>query len=286
VWLLVGALSIAGVAAGVLLALIQARRLSRPLDSIARVSAELGAGDFSVRAQTFGIPEIDAVVTALNQSAEQIAELVGAERRFASAVSHQLRTPLTALRLRLEELVGSAGNEPAAAEARAALAQTDRLTATIDELLSLTRRGRTGNKVKLDLSTLVQVHVDSWRSQLDLADRKLVATNGPSTLVTATPGALGQALDVLLDNALKHGAGAVTTEVTREDGRAIVRVSDQGRGIDPALAERIFEWNTSSAGTLGIGLSLARALVESQGGRLDLVEMHPATFEISIPTAE
>src|SRR3954447_8493733 len=123
-WLLIAALSLGGVLTAVALAALQARWLARPLEAIARRSAQLGDGDFSIRAGHFDVPEIDAIAQGLDSSAGRIAELVAREREFSANVSHQLRTPLTALRLRLEE-----------EELDAALAETDRLEATIAALL-------------------------------------------------------------------------------------------------------------------------------------------------------
>ena len=126
VWLLIAALAAGGVLTAIALAALQARRLARPLETIARRSAQLGDGDFSVRAGHFGVPEIDAIAQGLDSSAERIGGLVAREREFSGNVSHQLRTPLTALRLRLEE-AGHAG-DPAARAAETSTPHSRRPT--------------------------------------------------------------------------------------------------------------------------------------------------------------
>jgi signal transduction histidine kinase len=286
-WLLVGTLAVGGVGAGVALALLQAKRLSAPLDALANSSRLLGGGDFSARAAKHGIPEIDAVAEALNASAAQIAELMATERRFASNVSHQLRTPLTGIRMRLEELAGSDDLEQARVEARAALQQVDRLTSTITEILQLTRTGRLAGRSVVDLPDLVRRHIDDWRDAyrsngIDVTFRSddLVAK------ASATPGVVGQALDVLLDNSIKHGRGPVEVSLQKDDGHVLIYVADQGPGISEGLEDDIFDWSTSTGGGMGVGLPLARTLVESDGGRLTLTRAHPAEFEIALPAAE
>jgi signal transduction histidine kinase len=104
VWLLVGGLAIAGTAAAAGLATLQARRFIRPLQRLVATSDRLGAGDFSARTGRLELPELDRVAIALDAAAVQIAQLVGRQREFSANVSHQLRTPLTAMRLRLDEL--------------------------------------------------------------------------------------------------------------------------------------------------------------------------------------
>lgn len=284
VWLIVGGLAIAGILAGGGLALLQAKRLAGPLDLLAATSRRLGGGDFSARAAAHGIGEIDAVGDALNHSAEQIAELLGAERRFATAVSHQLRTPLTAMRLRLEE-IEAVGDPPVQAEARAALKEVVRLTQTIDDLLNLTQRGSRTTRTALDLSKVVQEHAATWRAQLARTGRTIALNVSGDCIAMASSGAVGQALDVLVDNAIKHGGTNLRVEVARDDGRLTIAVEDDGRGVEESLQETIFEWDTSTGGGLGIGLPLARALIEADGGRLRLRSAHPASFEISLPLA-
>src|SRR4051812_6662868 len=144
-WFLIAALAVAGVSAAVALAFIQARRLARPLESLAHTSTRLGEGDFSTRAGRFSIPEVDALAHVLDATAERIARLVASEREFSANVSHQLRTPLTALRLRLEEL--SASGDP---EAIAALAEADRLESTITGLMAYAREANAGDAAELD----------------------------------------------------------------------------------------------------------------------------------------
>lgn len=286
IWLAIGGLALAGMGAGALLGSIEARRISAPLVALAEVSDRLGAGDFSARAERTGIPELDAAARALNRSASQIAELVADERRLANNVSHQLRTPLTAMRIRLEEALLIDDPKQMRLETAAAIEQVDRLTATIEELMSLTRTGRTGTRARLDLATIAQAHGGRWAPAFKRDERELQIHNGTSNAIAlASPGGVGQALDILLDNSIKHGAGVTIVSASESGGRVVIRVGDQGRGVTSGMEERIFHWDTSTGRGHGIGLALARALVESDGGRLELVRPRPAEFEISFPLA-
>jgi signal transduction histidine kinase len=289
VWLLVAALGLAGTAAAAVLATAQARRLTRPLARLTATSARLGTGDFSARTGPLRVPEFDRVGAALDAAAVQIAQLVGRQREFAGNVSHQLRSPLTALRLRLEELAGLP-DEDARREAEAALALTDRLEATVTDLLVLARAGHAGAVVTLDLAVMARLHGEGWAPLFARAGRRLrvdvdvdAATGRGGLWAQATPGGVAQALDVLLDNALQHGAGATRLAARQEDGRAVLEVSDEGAGIPDEMRDRVFERNVSTVGSTGLGLSLARALVEADGGRLVLTEPRPARFEIRMP---
>ena len=279
-WALVAGLGAAAVGASVVVGVVLARRLAAPLDDLASASRRLGSGDFSARTSAHGGPEVEAVADALNHSAERIGYLLATERQFSVDASHQLRTPLTALRMRLEELVGTDDLGVVREEATAALAQADRLTATITELLEFRRRGRVGDQIDLDLSAAVGRHVGLWQNSFQRAGRRLeLFTLGPD-VVRASHGAVGQALDVLLDNALRHGSGTVHVEVGRAGPRGSVRVSDEGKGVDSAHLEHLFTRDPDRAGH-GLGLALARALVESEGGRLELVRARPALFEVA-----
>jgi signal transduction histidine kinase len=281
VWLVVGALAAAGIGAAVLLALIQGRRLARPLERLARTSSRLGTGDFSARAAHSRVPEIDAVAQALDASAVRIARLIGREREFSANVSHQLRTPLTALRLRLEELATTSGAAESRDEIERALEQTDRMERTISELLAASRgAGRDVRELALD--ELVREHAAAWRQIFAKSGRRLAVSAPQRVLAVASAGAIGQALDVLLENALRHGAGTVVLALEGLPAEARISVSDDGPGIPEDARTAIFERGSSLTGGTGVGLSLARALVEADGARLVLAQPRPPRFEIRL----
>jgi signal transduction histidine kinase len=279
-WLLIASLAVGGVGAAIALAFLQARRLAHPLESLAQTSARLGAGDFSTRAGRFSIPEVDALAHVLDASAERIARLVAREREFSANVSHQLRTPITALRLRLEELAIRAGEADDRADLDAALAEMDRLESTISDLLTYARRESAGQAVDLDLAELVRQHAASWSLLFARAGRALDVRAGDPLPARASGGAIGQVLDVLLENALTHGDGLATVSVTDEAGRALIAVEDEGPGIPPEAEADIFERGSSESGGTGIGLHLAHVLAASEGGQLRLARAAPPRFEL------
>jgi signal transduction histidine kinase len=285
IWLLVGALAVGGIGAAALLAWLQAERLARPLVRLAQSARQLGTGDFSARTERSGIPEIDAVAVALDATAARVARLLARERSFSTDVSHQLRTPLTALRLRLEELSLLREADLVAAEAEEALAEADRLERLIAELLSAARRPGGQPGTTIELGALARRHVHRWERTFAGAGRHLRLTTGAPVLIRGTPGAIGQALDVLLENGLRHGGGDVLVRVLHRRGQGCLRVEDHGAGIPDGAEEEIFRRGSSLAGGTGIGLDLARALVESDRGRLVLARRRPAAFEIRLHTA-
>ncbi|QEC49817.1 HAMP domain-containing histidine kinase [Baekduia soli] len=281
-WLLIAGFGVGGILVATGLAAVQARRLSRPLESVARTSARLGEGDFSVRAARSGVPEIDAIGQALDTSAERIAELVAREREFSSNVSHQLRTPLTALRLRLEESARAGDAEELRLELEAALVEADRLERMIAELLAYSRSATSGRKVPVALDAVVAEQGAAWAGLFRRAGRRLTLRAGAPVRAFASPGTVGQVLDVLLDNALVHGAGDVVVEVTADERLATIAVQDGGPGVPEADAERIFDRGATRAGGTGIGLHLARALAAADGATLRLASPAPARFELRL----
>jgi signal transduction histidine kinase len=278
VLLAVGGVGLGGAA---VLAVFQARRFARPLEGLARAADRLGAGDFSASVPRCGLPEIDGVADALEAGGRGVAEMVKAERQFSAHASHQLRSALTGLSLSLEDLAADA--DPATREGVVgALDQVTRLSATVEELLHLARTGRAGERRTFDATDLIGHHVEDWRPRFARRRRAVaLATPGPLP-VRAAPGALGQAVDVLLSNALCHGDGPATVTMRRVRGRVEVEISDAGPGVDPSVRARLFDPAAPRPDGHGIGLPLARLLVDAEGGTLDLVDPATATFRIRL----
>jgi signal transduction histidine kinase len=278
-WALMLALGALAVGVTWLLARRQARRLALPLESLAATAHRLGNGDFSVRTASSGIPEIDEAGQALDTTAHRLGALLDRERSFSADASHQLRTPLTGLRLGLE----TALEQPAAdhrAAMLAAIESVDRLERTIQDLLSLARdTGRGGLLPVLDVVAEV---VTAWRPVLDGQGRSLdVILEDGLPVGRASAAAVRQVIGVLLDNAVTHGAGVVTLSVRDAGGALAIDVADEGAGpLDPS---RLFQRRVDGTSGHGIGLSLARSLAEADGGRLLLSRPRPPVFTLLVP---
>lgn len=270
--LALAALAIGVIAAAVLAALWLGRALALPLERLADAASRLGHGDFAARAPAAGIAEVDAVSGALASTARRLEELLNRERAFSADASHQLRTPLQALRIELEaaELRGDAPPE-----VHEALAQVDRLQATVDTLLAVARDAPRGDATT-DLADAVEALRAEWHGRLAAASRPLRLEEPTRRLLArADPRVIGQVLDVLLDNAMRHGAGVVRVAVRDLGEWVAIDVADEGPGFDrdPQLA---FSRREGTADGHGIGLPLARSLAHAEGGRLTVTRSGPA----------
>lgn len=275
-----------GIGTGV--AIVTARRLARPLRHVADRASRLGAGDFRLDRARYNVRELDMVAEALDTSATALAQLLQRERELVGDVSHQLRSRLTALQLRLETLV-EMGDTETSLEAREALEQAERLADVLDDMLAAAREARSAGAEPVDLGRELATIADEWRQPLRAAGRSLKVKVPQGLLARASRGRLREAVGVLLDNALRHGAGTVTVtarggEVIMPSGETVViEVTDAGGGVPDELAAHIFERGVSGSGSTGLGLALARALIDSDGGRLELSTARPPTFTVFLP---
>lgn len=253
----------------------QSRRLTVPMRRLAQAATDLGAGDFSVRPPVSGVAEIDQTGDALAATARRLSEQMARERAFAAQASHQLRTPLTRLRLELEAGLTEGGTALAPA-VREALVTADHLSQTIDDVLALTRE-RPDASSTFDVDELLTECAKQWQAIFATADRPLRVVVEDPPAASASQVAVRQVLQVLIDNAYRHGRGTVTL-TARESGDAVaIDVAD--RGTEP------FTWPTGDSTPGRLGLAMARALADSQSGRLLLANEPTGTrFTLLLPS--
>ncbi|WP_131740087.1 ATP-binding protein [Actinomadura roseirufa] len=284
--LLIGSLALLGVAVTVGLAMVQARKLTLPLIDLAETADRLGTGNARPRRRRYGIAEVDRVAEVLDRSAVRIADLLAASREFASDASHQLRTPLTALSMRLEEMIEAADYpDVVREEGAAAVAQTERLVAVVEQLLARARHDRTGGAVASPVDDIIAQQVEEWRPIFRRDGRDVRITGEPGLVGMTNPEGLSQIVATLLDNSLMHGAGTVTINTKPGASSVVVEVGDEGAGIPPELEPRIFERSVSGGKGTGLGLYLARSLAVVDGGRLELIQARPAVFGVFLRQA-
>lgn len=274
-WLIMAAIAAGVLALVSVIAVLLARRVTRPVEALTTAVRRLGDGDFATRATRSGVAELDAAGAALDVTARRLGALVDRERSFSADASHQLRTPLTALRLDVE--VGDTDR---------ALQQIDRLHATVTTLLDAARDSA-GPRRRVAVPELLNELPAAWSGRLAAAGRPLrlvIADRLP--VAAAAEGAVRQILQVLIENAIVHGAGSVTVTARTAYGAVAIDVSDEGPGV-VGDTRAIFERRNASAQGSGIGLDLAASLASADGGRLILQRSGPSpTFTLLLATAE
>ena len=281
-WMRLGLLSMVVLVVVAVVGAVLARQVTRPVRRLEDAAGELAAGRLDTRVpDTSGPPELRSLAATFNRTADQLERLLTSQRQFVADASHQLRTPLTALRLRLENLARHlpADQEP---KLQAAVAETDRLARLVESLLVLARADAgAAVPVPVDVADVVAGRLDAWRSVAE--QRGVHLTTGPHADAAgmAVPGALEQILDNLISNAVAASPPAGTVRVTvaaEPPGFVEVAVADQGPGLTPEQQERAFDrfWQAPGAESsgFGLGLAIARRLAEASGGT---VELRPAS---------
>lgn len=293
------AIGLAGLLGGMFVASLLAGSLARPLTKLADTAVQLGDGDLSVRAgEIGGATEIEELAESFDNMAERLEAAMRAQQSFVANASHQLRTPLTGMKLRIEsameEADGDVLNQLAAADR-----EVDRLSGIVDDLLATSREreasegaGASGTQAPAvaDLGQAVARAMHRWEARAAKAETSLSAS-GTSGVAAASPGDLDQILDNLIDNAITYAPGALKIETGRRDGRVLLAAIDGGPGIRPEevglVTERFFRGRGTGAGGSGLGLAIVRELAERWGGQVKVTSTPGAgtRVEVVLPAA-
>lgn len=289
-WLRLALLGGVVIVSGVVVAWLLELPLGRQIRRLAEASTRLGQGDLASRAPEDGPEELRVLARSFNQMAADLECSIEAQREFVANASHQLRTPLTGLRLRLEAIAGEGG--PARDQAVKAEAELDRLTALVEDLLALawaTASDPTAGPV--DLRSVAGEAVSRWRESATASGRRLELRSQGEPKVWATREDLAHMLDNLIDNALRYSdSGAeVRVETKVRDGVALLAVADTGPGIPPEDRSRVFERfyrganGRRAGGGTGLGLAIVEGLVRRWGGEIRLVDGAGTRVEAVFP---
>ena len=289
-WLGLGGIAALALAVSVGLAFAAARWVGRPLLRLRGAADRWADGALDERADVGGgPPEVREVASAFNTMAARLDALLYGSRAVVADVSHQLRTPLAAMRLRLELLrgeLGGAGDE----DLTAALGELDRLSRLVDGLLAVARAESADvAPVPVDLLRLATERRDAWQPVAD--ERSIAITvEGEVAWAAATPGHLEQVVDNLLANAIDAVAehGHITLRVEQAAGRVQLAVADDGPGMTAEQQAGVFHrFVTGRPGGAGLGLAIVHRLVTADGGTVAIDSAPDAgtTVRLDLPPA-
>jgi signal transduction histidine kinase len=293
-WLLLGAAELVALAGAAVLAGRLAGWLLRPVARLDDAAHQISAGDLGARVPTgSGPPELRRLEHSFNDMAAHVQEAVEAQQAFIADASHQLRNPLAALLIRLEGLRfassirrpgggtspdGKNGTDSLLAATDSALADGRHLAGTLDRMLALATVEHTGASAgPVDVAAVLDERLGSWRVVAERRKIQVQRTGVSHATGQHEAGALAGALDAVLDNALKYSPeqSTVTVHVLKQDSWIAIMVTDDGPGVPaeelPRLADRFWRSDRWPAATgTGLGMSIAKALIERHGGRLDV----------------
>lgn len=268
-----------------IVAFLMATSITRRLKELEETTDEFRHGNLEVRAtDSEGAPEIRSLATSFNSMADQLNRLMAQQRAFAGDASHQLRTPLTALQLRLERALEMVESDPDGASERieAAMLEAERLQRLVEGLLVLSRSEANANPetARYNLAEMARERAESWEALASEADVKVTCTAPASVLVHAVPGAIEQVIDNYIDNALSivPAGTAISVVITVDSQCATVHVLDEGPGMPEADLDKAFNrfWRArSDAHGSGLGLAIVERLTTLSGGQVRLANRLP-----------
>jgi signal transduction histidine kinase len=262
---------------------VMARSISRPLRELQNTAERFAAGDLAPTSSRERLPELAALETSMNTMAAELDDLIQRQRQFVADASHQLRTPLTALRLRLEnlEMAAADGEVVDGEELNSAIGETDRLGRLIQDLLRLATANQLRSSERIDICGIIRDRVDTWTAIAEESDVVLEAELDDGDLFGwMTPGGLEQILDNLLENAIRASppGGVVRVRAFPALGSARVDIVDEGPGLsdeEKVLAtDRFWRGDPSTEGT-GLGLAIVAQLAMGAGGAFLLEDAEP-----------
>jgi len=276
-------IALIGVAAIVLLlglglAWVLAGSLARPLRGLADAARRVAGGDLDARAEVEGSSEQREVASAFNDMTAHLARALRSQREFVANASHQLRTPLTGLRLRLEAASLKTSDPQVERDLVAAERETVRLAKLLTELLTLARERERPEPEEVSLAEVARAAHERWEGPAETGGQRLDVHGEGDPVVAATEADLAVVLDNLVENALNYSPAATTVAIewSAGGGSARLAVLDQGPGIDAGERERVFDRfyrgeasRTGAPGT-GLGLSVVEALAGRWGGSVEL----------------
>lgn len=281
-----------GVAAAV--ALLVAGRVNAPVAAAADVTKRLALGDYTARVTAARMgPELTGLADSVNALAERLEHTEASRLRLVTDLGHELRTPLASIDATVEAVAD--GLLPADAETLATLtSQSRRLARLVDDLAAVSRADEHAFRIDprpVDGTAIARQAAAAVAARFSADGVELQPPTGPAHTVTADPDRLAEVIGQLLDNAVHHcqDGDKVVVRVTEQHQCVVLTVTDTGCGFDPEDAERLFERfyrGTAAGAGNGIGLTIARALTEAQGGTLTATSRgpgHGATFTITLP---
>ncbi len=288
-WLTLGLIGIVVLGAVTVVGFILARSVTRPVRALAVASGALAAGDLAARAEIDrGPPEVRALARQFNEMAERLEKLVGSQRAFVADASHQLRTPLTALRLRLENLESTAP-AGASADLEAGTREVARLGRLVEGLLAIARaEGMRPERRPVDAATVARERVEAWAPLAEERGLHLTLDAEHDAPALAVEGALDQVLDNLLDNAMEAtpDGGTITVTVDTDEDGVTIHVIDDGPGMSDDERSRAFDrfWRGAEgdAAGSGLGLAIVHQLVSASGGHVELHDAAPTGLDVVV----
>jgi signal transduction histidine kinase len=274
-WTVLAIIAAVVLAVAATVAAVLARWVTRPLDRLERAADAVGRGNLAARAPAEGPPEVRRLAETFNSMASELDVLVRSQDAFVADASHQLRTPLAALRLRLENLEPDV-TDPGKEDLQGALREVERLSALVNGLLTLARADRAqGAPSSIALWALVEERVGAWSALAAESDVRLRVELATEDAALATPGRVEQVLDNLLANAIDASpvGSTITVSTHSANGWVELHVTDEGRGLSETERSRAFDrfWQAhEERDGFGLGLAIVRRLTAADGGDVEL----------------